>query len=395
MNEELCSMHEQLCTAERWRQNVPCTDQPDPWKPLRTALLSVGALVVLLLAVALAKGAEPVTHQADRPAEPHMVLFSDGSRPCQEFVEAFRRGELPIARLLVARYGTDGWSNHIAQLTQTIPVDPHGRTLHPNYVGPLTVLPRQPHELPVPAVWIPGSREVWIGYRDSDRTRLAAWLSQHTLRALPPLERTRRTWPSIRGQSPGSIAATTYSEAEFYDEEFDGVAVIVTMPELSDAHDDERAALAVRVDRALQELVSQMVGRNVRAYFVAHVADPQTFDQVAAVTGMSRDGPVVHVLIPERIRGLKAFLVGRVEAALEEHFLQQIRSARVNVVLERLHGGTYEAVLATVANRPGPVAGEEVPLPQSLFYLLMAWLSERSDLARRIIERLQRRKAVA
>ncbi len=349
--------------ADRWRHNLPADDAPriGPW----------AVVAAILAALALAAGAG-MAHGAD--TTPAVVVFTmPGCSPCQSLKSAEADGQLAGFRVVYADRTSPLYAEFARSVADT------WQDLDPAYIGPV---PKRPQAgILVPAVWVRGSAHYWSGFTVGDLPRLRLYLEQtiHQVARQPdPSPVTNTTIP----QRPRDAAPR---------EPFDGVHVAVLIPTLTSRSAELRADLARRADLALQELVRSNLGDKARAYLVAEVADPDRFNRLTAATGI-RPGPggppvACHVLIPERFRGLQGWMVGQVQASLGEHFLTPLQNAGVSVILERIHGGTYEAVLQALAERPDDSQGPRPPV-EPVPFVVAAWLSERSDLARRLLARL-------
>lgn len=343
---------DRFSNTDRWRHNLPCDDAPRlNWRAVAIGLLIAGSCAV---AAKLAHGAE------DRL--PQLVIFSlPGCTPCEQLKQA------------VAAQGIDGYE--IVQsaargplfeefLTSVSEVD---QELDPAHVGPLAVRPRQ---LFVPIVWIRGRDHYWIGYRADQLDRLRRYAAQYKPAAGTLIDR-----------KVSSVSPPLPSEP------FDGVRIVVAVGHLTEALPEFRAEIARRADRVLQELSQAHVGSAVRAHLVTEIADPGKFSRLSAAVGLRPDPAACFVLVPEKFNALKGLIVKQVHAALGEHFLIPLQQAGVHVILERLHGATYDAVLDVIDDHAADGGSPFTPENGTQFFLA-AWLTERSNLARRLLARL-------
>lgn len=337
-----------LSNADRWRHNLPCHDAPRlPWRTVAVALLIAASLAV---AATIVHGAE------DRL--PQLVLFSlPGCTPCEQLKQAVADGLPGYDIVQSAARGPlfDEFLGAVAEVDQE---------LDPTHVGPLAVRPRQ---LFVPIVWIRGADHYWIGYRPDQLDRLRRYVAQYKPAAGRLIERKVSADPPLPS------------------EPFDGVRIVVAVGQLTEALPEFRAELARRADRILQELAQTHVGSAVRAHLVAEIAAADKFNRLASAVGLKPDPAACFVLIPEKFGSLKGLIVKQVHAALGEHFLIPLQQAGVHVILERLHGTTYDAVLDIVdgGDTPSPFTPEN-----GTQFFLAAWLTERSNLAKRLLARL-------
>jgi len=166
---------------------------------------------------------------------------------------------------------------------------------------------------------------------------------------------------------------------------------VVTVANLSDQMPDFRADVARRADRALSELVRQTIGDKATARIIAQVADPDRYDAVCKASGVKPGAngiPVAcQLLIPEQFKGMQGIIAAKAEQALDQHFLVPLQSAGISVIIERIHGETYGAVLEAATGDP---VGDSSPLDpeQVVPFGVAAYLSERSNLARKLLAML-------
>ncbi|WP_437193544.1 hypothetical protein [Planctomicrobium sp. SH527] len=370
-------------TADRWRQNIPATD-----RPRIRSLIGLFSIIVLTLglvlgaAVTMAKGAETPVRLTRQSAEPEVVLFTmPGCGPCEQLKRSVYSGELSGFKFVVADQSDPLYSEFQAT------VEPSQFDLEPGRMGGIGRRPRTPI---FPAVWVRGSLNHWVGFQSGMVTQLQQFLVNDAAslgRQWQP-ESTPAVLPMV--PIPDPINPTPSQPAPVASADFEGVHVIVTIANLTSQMPEFRADVARRADRALSELVRQTIGDKVAATIVAEVADPTRFDAVCRAAGV-RPGangiPVAcTILIPERFKGLQAMLVKRVEYALDQHFLVPLQSAGISVVIERIHGETYGAVLEAAT---GAVDGSTPLSPEhAIPFALSAWLAERSNLARRLLAAL-------
>ncbi len=336
--------------ADRWRHNVPCHDTPRlQWRAVAITLIIAASLAV---AATIAHGAEERL--------PQLVLFSlPGCTPCEQLKLAVAGGEITgyeIVQSAARGQLFDEFLGAVAEVDQE---------LDPAHVRPLAVRPRQ---LFVPIVWIRGTDHYWTGYRPDQLDRLRRYVAQYKPAAGRLMERKVSADPPLPS------------------EPFDGVRIVVAVGQLTEALPEFRAELARRADRVLQELAQTHVGSAVRAHLVTEIADPGKFARIASAVGLKPDPAACFVLVPEKFGALKGLIVTQVHAALGEHFLIPLQQAGVHVIMERLHGATYDAVLDVLddnASRDGPFTPEH-----GTQFFLAAWLTERSNLAKRLLARL-------
>lgn len=370
-------------TADRWRQNIPATDRPRLRSLIglfTVILLTLG--IVLGAAVTLAKGAEPPIHLTRQTGEPEVILFTvPGCSPCEQLKHAIFSGQLPGLNITVADQSDPLYAEFLAT------VEPSQFDLEPGRMGGIGRRPKTPI---FPAVWVRGSLNHWVGFQPGIVSQLRHFLMEDAAtlgRQWKPLP-APATLPMV--PIPDPLNSSPIQSAPITNADFDGVHVIVTIANLTSQMPEFRADVARRADRALSELVRQTIGDKVAATIVAEVADPTRFDAVCRAAGV-RPGangiPVAcTVLIPERFKGLQAMLVKRVEYALDQHFLVPLQSAGISVVIERIHGETYGAVLEAAT---GSVDGSSPLSPEhAIPFALSAWLAERSNLARRFLAAL-------
>lgn len=350
---------EHLSNLERWKYNQPARTQRrrhEGWGLLGAVMmLAAAAIVVLCATIGRAADARPTQR-------PELVIFSmPGCRPCGQLRQDVAAGGISGYDITWAGR-QDPLYDEFATAVPTTDAD-----LNPGYIGPVNARPAQ--GLLVPAVWIRGTSHYWSGYHPGQLERLRRYLSDY--------------YPRPQTQAPTAPALEPQPSAL---DNFDGVHVIVAVSQLSQQARELRAAVARRADLALQELSRTHLGSKVQAAFVAEVADADRYARLVAAAGMSptADNPFAcYVLIPEKFSGYKGWLLGQVETALAEHFLVPLQQAHVSVILERIHGGTYEAVLEALAGN-GPVPASPAPPVDPVPFALSAWISERSDLMRRL-----------
>jgi hypothetical protein len=362
-------MHHQFSTAERWQLNLPATDEPRLRVPLLVVTLAL-AMVISLGAATLAHGAGPILQTADRPVTAEVYVFSTpGCSACQMLKSDLRQSGVPGYRVVLFDQGGPEYAEFCATVPQVNAEMPGDR---------IGVVGKRPVSPVFPMVWIRGTQHYWVGYSSGAFGDLQQYLADnYPGRAPSPVQPALPLTQTVPVASPAAPR-----------NDFDGVHVIVTIANLTAQMPEFRADVARRADRALSELVRQTIGEKASAHIIAEVADPKRFDAVCAAAGM-RPGangiPVAcQVLIPERYKGLQALLVRQVEQALDQHFLVPLQSAGVQVIIERIHGETYGAVLDAAT---GDLDGSPAPLdPENTIpFALAAWLGERSNLARRLL----------
>lgn len=340
-----------ISNSDRWRHNIPCDDR---------VRLNWRTVAISLIIAASCAAVATFAHGAEERL-PQLVIFSlPGCTPCEQLKQAVAAGGIDGYEIVPSAARGPLFDEFLSVVAE---VD---KDLDPAHVGPLAVRPRQ---LFVPIVWIRGRDHYWIGFRGDQLERLQRYLAQYRPAAGTLIER------------KVSIETSPVSEP------FDGVRIVVAVNQLTDAMPQLRADIARRSDRVLQELAQTHVGTAVRAHLVTAVADPLKFQQLSGAVGMAPDPAACFVLIPEKFNALKGLIVKQVHAALSEHFLIPLQQAGVHVILERLHGATYDAVLDVVDDSAGGRDSPFTPENGTQFFLA-AWLTERSNLARRLLARL-------
>lgn len=364
-------MEPRLNTCERWIANRPCShaDRSTAWKQVGSILLNAGLIVLtLLLLAAFAAQAHAQSETQDAPAV--YVFTAPGCAPCAALKEMISNGQVGEHRFFEVR----GDSETYREFLRTVP----GRDVEidPAYIGRLSY--RSTRTQLVPAVWVRGRTHYWSGYTAETLPELQRYLAQTVQPAVVPR---RPPAPQPQRLNPGTVVDL---ELEGDESGFDGVQIVVAVAHLTDRFPELRAEVARRADRVLQDLASTHIGEKVRATFVAEVADAERYQALCHAVGMQPAPAACFVLVPQRFSGLKGLLVKRAHTALAEHFVLPLQQAGVHVVLERLHGPTYDAVLDVVLERQPP----ESPGPgEGLQFLAAAWLSERSNVMRRLLAR--------
>lgn len=361
----------QYTTADRWRHNIPATDRPR----IIRAFLSAAAILFIIFAVL---GMAATMAHGALPQRDVVIFTAPGCGPCEQLKSVVHTGSFlgTGVNVIVTERGDPLYDEFCATVEQS-PYD-----IEPGRVGPVG---KRPRSVLLPAVWVRGSANYWIGYRPD----LLSQLQQFLVNEVAALPQPSQKWVPVQQPRLTPAAPAQPSPAPSpIEPDFDGVYVIVTIANLSSQMTEFRADVARRADRALSELVRQTVGDKVAANIIAEVADPDRFNAVCRSSGV-RPGangiPVAcHVLIPERFKGFQALIVKRVELALNQHFLVPLQSAGISVVIERIHGETYGAVLEAAQGNgdgtPSPLSPEH-----SIPFALSAWLAERSNLARRLL----------
>ena len=391
--------------AERWKNNRPVDPRAIDRFPLGSVLLLLAVLagVIWILGGALAEAGETENREAKHAPVIHAVIFkSHGCTPCAQ-LDGDGLDIFAGCNLHTVTYGSAEWGRYYAEFCRTVSLDASINLTQSGYIGPLSA---RPAEIQVPSIWFPHGDGYWNGYRREDRDHLAAWI--HEQRVIvskrfhaQPYRRSVPTLPrsiNAPGTWQDSVEDAMQTDPPMFVDHpsmqyLEGVHLVACLGELSDEHVELRSSLAKRIDRSLQEVAERYVGGKVRAHFVARVADRETFDRLVEITGIDpRDDqgdeakvPVVlHLLIPEHFGGIKGLIARRVETALQQHFFEAVRVAKINPIIQRLDGGTYEAAVAAVTSRLGPLDDSPGPFDPITFFA-SAWLSERSNLARRIL----------
>lgn len=356
---------ERYSNIDRWRHNIPCArTRRSGTRDAQPILGLVYSILIAMLVVVGVAVLGALAHGQDR-RPPEVIVFSlPACRPCQQLkvdVQEGRIGQRAL-RFVDAARDSDLYREFEAAVRPTAQLVPDG------YVGQVNL---RPHQMFIPIVWVRGLSHFWMGYTPENAAPLKAYLDRST--SPPPAALPRRPL------SPASVAVRG-------EDEFEGVHVIVACATLAESLPELRAEAARRAQRILEQLTRTHVGSKVRASLVAQVSDPDRFSKICNAVGMTPSPAFCLVLVPQQLSGVKGLLVGRVHAALGEHFLVPLQQAGVHVILERLHGATYDAVLDVVLDR-SDAPGDPFSPAEPMKFLAAAWLSERSNLARRLLAR--------
>lgn len=357
-------MRESTTNAERWKHNVPCDDRP-PLRAMICILMGAVAAVIgfAVLAAHAAHGAEP--------GRQLVILSAPGCIPCNQLQQAAEAGAFPGCTVVIVDSPNDPLSQEFARQFPAGNDQPA-----PEFAGTLTL---RPPRMLYPALWMRGSSNFWLGYNPSLLSAVQNYVGQSG--------RPAGDWRRV--PSPAPVETRTREETypqPLPADELEGVHVVVAVGKLTETANDLRASVARRADQALQELVRTTVGTKVRATLIAEVADPDKFHAVAQATGITPQPVACYVLVPERFHGIKGLIVGRVEAALSEHYLVPLQRSGISVLFERIHGGMYEAVMDALAGETEPAPTPFAPSNEAQF-IASAWISERLNLAKRLLAR--------
>lgn len=353
---------DRISNMDRWKHNIPCRRR-DGERAAQSILQFVHLVVIVMIAVAGVAVLSALAHGQDR-RQPEVIVFRlPTCAPCHALkldVQEGRLGPRPM-RFIDASQESDISREFEATVRPTNQTVPNG------YVGQVNL---RPHQILLPVVWVRGSTHFWQGYTVQHAAALKEYLDRNTSPAAQPAG-------PRRPPSPASVAQV---------EDFDGVQIVVACARLTESVPELRSEAARRAQRVLEQLAQTHIGQQVRASFIAEIADPDRFARVCNAVGMTPAPAFCLVLVPERLSGVKGLLVGRVHAALGEHFLVPLQQAGVHVILERLHGTTYDALLDVVLERSGTPSDPYSP-GDGMKFLAAAWLGERSNLARRLLAR--------
>ena len=367
-------------TELRWKQNAPSGLRPRESFVVTVGLLAVVTVLALVVA-ATARGAE-----YSRPDSVAVLFTGEGCQPCKQLQADVQSGQLPGWRFELVTVTADGVDRPelLRQFNGELPA---GGPIPPDYSGPLDF---RPPDLLVPVTWVPGTGACFVGYSKADQPRLRRFLEQCRQRqpgppVTAPLPEPRplpNPTPAATARPAAEPTRGPVSTAVVPPDWLQGVRLVLAVPELADQAARLRADLARRAGESLEQLARERLG--VQAELVAQVADPDRFERLRLATGDDGRRAVLHVLAPDSVSGVRGLLVQQAEAMLADHFLPSLQRARVNVILQRLHGGTYEAAVAALDGQPAEPPTRSPAEPAAAF-VSSAWATERLRFARRLL----------
>lgn len=376
-------------TVQNWKANRPTgAEKHDRLPPIVFAAVAIFGLAVAICCSGCVAtvSAQMVTKPAD-----DWIVFGTATMPQVGIADRDLKARGVPFRIVFLGRDPDPpeWSEFLSAVPQT------SRTARTGFVGPATA---RPSSTPLPVVWRRGSDRYWMGWSTTRADDCVDWIQQQTQRLSQQAgERSN----ALRGLLAAPLADPGDDDVFLGDgvhfdegvpEDFDGLILIVTVASLTEGNEDLRAAAAFRAGKALEDLARTSIGQRVRVYLVAQVAEPDTFDQLCALTGRTPGGPSagpvgVQVLIPRRIEGMRGLIASRVETALQEHYQEDIRNAGVSLVFERLHPETFAALRDLVEDPERSRRRDEAPPFDLMQCMLAALATERLGLARRLLSR--------
>jgi|GEM_PF-3022710 len=187
-----------------------------------------------------------------------------------------------------------------------------------------------------------------VGYRGPEwlLQQLAPFLAKRYERGetVPPALAPDAKAAEAKPAEPADLSAVT-------------VVVLVASQETSAARGAMRSVWERMAAGPLRRALEEKLGNRIRVELVFQRIAPDRYRALVDTAGLPDQPFAAIVLVERRFTGLKGFLVGKIQEALQSVTQARLANTPVEIIFERTHPQDFQLLTAALATPDGPAAG--------------------------------------